>query len=230
MNLINRYENHIYNKLRDLIIESGKKYTDFDNYDLAKIFEYYSCIKLTEEFSRPFYEYSDIDPNYKEIHKLSKNDTGIDASDLKDTIVQCKLRDKTLNWTECGTFFGSQNVFCEKENKTIVKWKNLIITRNKDSILSDNLKERKKLFLDRTYDKAELLKYCEKIFLDRTRDKAELLQYCEKIKKPMIKIVKEKVEIRDYQKEAINLIKRMKKNLILNLPTGTGKTLLLFIL
>jgi superfamily II DNA or RNA helicase/CHASE3 domain sensor protein len=207
-NLVDRYKNYIYNRSQDLI-KSGKKSKDFNNFDLAKIFEYYSCIKLTDEFSRPFYEYSDIDPTYKEEHKLSKYDTGIDASDLKDTIVQCKLRDKTLNWKECSTFFGSQNIYCEKENKTIVKWKNLIITRNKDSTLSDNLKERKKLFLDRTYDKAELLKYCEEL------------------EKPKIKIVKEKVEIRDYQKEAINLIRKMKSNLIINLPTGTGKNFII---
>ena len=110
-----------------------------NNYDLAKIFEYYSCIKLTEEFNQIFYEYSDIEPKYKELHHLSKNDTGIDACNMLDTIVQCKLRENSLSWKECSTFFGSQNIYCETENKPIIKWKKLIITRNSDCKLSENL-------------------------------------------------------------------------------------------
>jgi hypothetical protein len=98
-----------------------------------------------------FEHYEDIDPNFKELHKMSYNDTGIDACNLIDTIVQCKLRDKSLSLKECSTFFASQNIFCKKENKAIVKWEKLIITRNKDSVLSDNLKCKKKLFVDKTY-------------------------------------------------------------------------------
>jgi type I site-specific restriction endonuclease len=142
---------------------------------------------------------------------MSKNDTGIDACNLTDTIVQCKLRDNSLSWKECSTFFGSQNIFCEKENKAIVRWAKLIITRNKNSTLSDNLKCKKKLFTDKTYDKQEMIKYCENL-IDNP---------------PVIKTVKEKVVIRDYQKEAIQLIKDMKQKLIINLPTGTGKNFII---
>jgi len=208
--LINRYKRYIHNRYQDLI-KSGKKSQDLNNFDLAKIFEYYSCIKLTEESNNPFYEYSDIDPEFKEINNLSKNDTGIDACNLIDTIVQCKLRDKSLSLKECSTFFASQNIFCEKKNKAIVKWEKLIITRNKDSTLSDNLKCKKKLFVDKTYDKQDMIKYCDNL-----------------IKNPhVIKTIKEKVKIRDYQKEAIQLIKDMKNNLIINLPTGTGKNFII---
>jgi superfamily II DNA or RNA helicase len=178
---------------------------------LAKIFEYYSCIKLTEESNNPFYEYSDIDPEFKEINNMSKNDTGIDACNLIDTIVQCKLRDKSLSLKECSTFFASQNIFCEKENKAIVKWEKLIITRNKDSVLSDNLKCKNKLFVDKTYDKQDMIKYCENLIKNP----------------PIIKTTKEKVVIRDYQEKAIQLIKDMKNNLIINLPTGTGKNFII---
>jgi hypothetical protein len=69
---------------------------NFDNFDLAKIFEYYSCIKLSQEYNQIFYEYSDIISEFKELHNMSKNDTYIDACidacNLVDTIVQCKLR------------------------------------------------------------------------------------------------------------------------------------------
>ncbi len=155
-NINTRYKLFIHNKVKDLI-NADKKFKNFDNFDLAKIFEYYSCIKLSEEFKKPFYEYSDIDPEFKEEHNLTKNDSGIDASNLIDTIVQCKLRKNNLSWKECSTFFASQNIYCEKQDKTIVKWKNLIITRNKDCELTDNLKYKKKLFLDKTFDKKDII-------------------------------------------------------------------------
>jgi predicted helicase len=208
--LITKYKIYIRNRYQDLI-KSDKTKDNLNNFDLAKIFEYYSCIKLSEEFKQSFYEYYDIDPEFKEENSMSKNDTGIDACNLIDTIVQCKLRDNSLSWKECGTFFGSQNIFCEKENKAIVRWAKLIITRNKDSVLSDNFKSKKKLFVDKTYDKQEMIKYCENL-ID---------------KPPIIKEVKEKVVIRDYQKEAIQMIKDMKQNLIINLPTGTGKNFII---
>ena len=130
---------------------------------------------------------------------------------LIDTFGQCKLRDNTLSWKECSTFFASQNVYCEEKDETIIKWKKLIITRNQNSKLSENLRHKNKLFLDKTYDKQEIIKYCEEL----------------KKNLPIIKTKKEKNIIRDYQKEAIQLIKNMKKNLIINLPTGTGKNFII---
>jgi hypothetical protein len=62
--LILRYNTYIYNKYLDLI-NSGKTLDNINNFDLAKIFEYYSCIKLTEKYKQIFYEYSDIDPEFK---------------------------------------------------------------------------------------------------------------------------------------------------------------------
>jgi hypothetical protein len=35
------------------------------NNDLWKIFEYYSCLKLSEEYKKPYDEYDDIDPTFK---------------------------------------------------------------------------------------------------------------------------------------------------------------------
>ena len=152
----NKYLINIFERYNDLKKSNNK---EFDNNDLWKIFEYYSCIKLSEEYKKIFYEYDDIDPNFKEINYMSRNDTGIDASDLENTIVQCKLRKNTLNWKECSTFFGSQNVYSNELQKAIVRWENLIITRNDDCTLSENLLERYnfKLFIDRPYNKKELI-------------------------------------------------------------------------
>ena len=75
---------------------------------MCKIFEYYTCNKLSEQYQKPFYEYNDIDPNFKELNKMSRNNTGIDCSDMDTTIVQCKLRTNNLTWRECGTFLDHE--------------------------------------------------------------------------------------------------------------------------
>ena len=198
----NKYLINIYERYTDLK-KSNK--VEFDNNDLWKIFEYYSCIKLSEEYNKPFYEYDDIDPNFKEINNMSRNDTGIDCCDLENTIVQCKLRKYSLTWKECGTFFGSQNIYCNILNKYIIKWNNLIITRNDDCILAENLLQH--YFIDRPYNKIELINFCENLLIN----------------KPIYSVINEDFILRDYQIEAINIIRESEKNVIINLPTGTGK-------
>ena len=200
----NKYIINIFQRYTDL--KKSKK-ESFDNNDLWKIFEYYSCIKLSEEYKKPFYEYDDIDPTFKELNKMSRNDTGIDCSDLDNTIVQCKLRKNTLSWKECSTFFGSQVIFNSELKKPIVRWDNLIITRNNDCTLSENLLERKELFIDKPYNKNELINFCENLIINP----------------PKYPVFNEDFKLRDYQIEAINIIKNNKKNVIINLPTGTGK-------
>jgi len=200
----NKYIINIFERYTDL--KKSKK-DDFDNNDLWKIFEYYSCIKLSEEYKKPFYEYDDIEPTFKELNKMSRDDTGIDCSDLDNTIVQCKLRKNTLTWKECSTFFGSQVIFSSELKKPIVRWDNLIITRNNDCTLSENLLERKELFIDKPYNKNELINFCENLIINP----------------PKYPVFNEDFKLRDYQIEAINIIKNNKKNVIINLPTGTGK-------
>jgi superfamily II DNA or RNA helicase len=206
----NKYKINIYERYTDLK-KSSKQ--EFDNNDLWKIFEYYSCIKLSEEYNRPFYEYDDIDPTFKEINNMSRNDTGIDCSDLENSIVQCKLRKHSLTWKECATFFGSQVIFNKELNKPTVRWDNLIITRNDDCTLSENLLERYnfKLFIDRPYNKLELISFCENLIINP----------------PKYKVLNEDFNLRDYQIEAINTIQVNNKNVIINLPTGTGKNIVI---
>ncbi len=203
--LIDRYNINIFERYSDLK-NAGK--TNVTHYDLAKIFEYYTCIKLSQEFNQTFLEYDDIPPNFKEENKMSRNDTGIDCSNLIDTIVQCKLRKNQLTWGECGTFFGSQNIFDDDKNETIIRWKQLILSRNVTSSLSQNLKFRQQLFTDKTFKLTEMVKYCENL-------KQEDLRYPQ--------LVGKNFELRDYQKDCIKLIQENTQNVIINLPTGTGK-------
>lgn len=193
---ITRYKLLIRDKWWDIMEQ------EITNNNLSKIFEWYSCIKLMQKYERLFLEYSDIDIDFKENNNMSKSDTGIDCCDMIDTIVQCKLRKKTLTWKECSTFFASQNAFIN--NKLIIKWPNLIITRNSCCTLSKNLKEKMLLFEDVKYDKTTLINYCNEL-LD--------FEYIEPTKT---------FSDREYQNECIVLI-HSTNNLVLNLPTGTGK-------
>ena len=205
---LTNYNIHIYERFKDLK-QSGKN--NYDNNDLWKIFEYFSCIKLSEKYNQQFYEYDDIDPTFKEVNQMSQNDTGIDACNLIDTIVQCKLRKDTLSWKDCATFFGSQVLFCEKQNKPVVRWDNLIITRNEDCDLSKNLLNRKKLFTDITFSKKQLIEYCENLIINPPKYPQLICNF----------------KLRDYQIEAINLIKNSKGNNIICIPTGTGKNVII---
>ena len=81
MNMNNNYLIKIFERYCDLK-KSNKQY--LDNYYLSKILEYFSCIKLSEEYLRPFYEYDDIESDYKEINHMTRNDTGIDCCDLEN--------------------------------------------------------------------------------------------------------------------------------------------------
>ena len=204
MDIYNKYLIYIY-EIYSTLKKLDKQ--EYDNNDLWKIFEYYSAIKLTDEFNKPFYEYNDIYPTFKELNKMSRNDTGIDLCDLDNTIVQCKLRKNSLTWKECSTFFGSIVTFDKELNKSIIRWDKLIITRNDDCTLSEHLLERHELFIDKPYNKKILIDFCENLLINP----------------PKYPIFNEDFKLRDYQIEAINMIKDNKNNVIINLPTGSGK-------
>ena len=209
--LMLRYTICIYEKCKDLI-NSGKKIQNWDNNDISKIFEYYSCIKLMIDSEETFYEYGDIDPNFKEINSLTQNDTGVDACNLVDTIVQCKLRKKNLTYGETATFFGSQNHYDTEKKQTVIKWPNLILARNSDCKLSSNLVHKQNMFTDKAYDRKDLLDFCQNL-LDN---------------KPKYPVVKgARFVKRDYQNEYIKHIVDNKENTIISLPTGTGKSVLI---
>ena len=208
MDYINLYNIHIYERYRDL--KRSKK--EFDNYDLSKIFEWYSCIKLYELYNTIFYEYNDIDPDFKEENKMSRNDTGIDCCNLINTICQCKLRDKNLTLMECASFFASQNIYSEKEEKTVIRWDKLVITRNKESVLSKNLLEKTKMFKDVTFPRNNIIEYCERLLV---------------CPPTYPKMNKDDFVLRDYQKEAIYMIKTNSRNIVINLPTGCGKNVVM---
>ena len=196
-------QSNITKLINDLYIENAKL-KDKTNISLAKMFEWYTCYKLTDKYNRPFYHYSDIDPDFKEKNYMSYGDTGIDACDLIHCIVQCKLRTGSLQYGECSTTFASQNSYCDITNSIIVRWPEIIIARNDDSKLSANMRgHNSKRFIDMKYNLKEMLDFCAAII-------------------PVPEIMP-LYETRNYQTEAIELIDSDCKFCIVSLPTGTGK-------
>ncbi len=216
MNKINEtillYKIYSYEKCLDLV-RSGKPLEFWDNYDISKIFEYFFCIKWMQEKKQICHQYDHIHPDIKEDQDMSQNDTGIDCSNLTDMIAQCKLRDKSLTWTDCSTFIASQISFDEKTNKNIIKWDNLVLARNSESKLATNLLKKKKLFTDLTYDRSDIIEFCQHLL-----DNPPLYPKSKHLLK---------FKLRDYQIESINLIKNNNQNVMICIPTGGGKNIIM---
>src|SRR5438445_9947813 len=143
MSTIAKYNTYIAERYSDL--KASQKEV-FDNYDLAKIFEYYTAILLSQQHGTVFYEYNDIDPTFKEENRMSRTDTGIDLCNLTDTIVQCKLRSNSLTWQEVSTFFGS-NITCDDTGRLAIQWPKLMLARNQCQ-LSRHLHNKNNLITD----------------------------------------------------------------------------------
>ena len=211
MNIVNIYNTEIYTLYKDL---KSKNYQN-DYHKIYKIFEYYSCILLTNENNINFYEYNDIPTDFKITNNLSILDTGIDCCDLNDTIVQCKLRSNNLTWTDCSSFIASKTSFNKETNQEYIRWLKCVITRNSDCKLSKNLTDHNFRFIDKPYDMNNFYEYCENLLLNPPITK-------------QININNKDFKLRDYQIEAINLIKNQdNQNVIINLPTGSGKNVII---
>ena len=191
------YPIYIFDKYKSLL--ETKNSEEINNFDLALIFEWYCAINLSEETGREFFCYTDIDANFKEDNQMSIRDTGIDLSDMKDTIVQCKLRSSSLSYTEVTTFFASQVIYDDTLKTNIIRWKQLIITRNNDCKLSSNLQNKSKQFIDKTFSIADLKTYCNNL-----------------INNPPERPLPEQnnLELRDYQNEAVNIILKNNSSIV----------------
>ena len=203
-NYINILKNRLFKDF-DMLSKSGN---DLNNKKLSECFETYSCIQLIQKYNKLFHQYKDIPSSFKEDNQMSKNDTGIDICDMKDTIVQSKMYSKntSLTWEKLSTFFGSQNI-SNQEGETIIRWSKMIITRLDESHFSTNMKTRMKLFLDVTYKREEFIDYLQNILINP----------------PIIPNEIKKRNPHLYQIHCKKLIQENEQNIILNIPTGGGK-------
>ena len=201
---IDLYKLKIIDYFEDII----KCKKELDNYNLATIFEYYSCIQLMKKHNEIFMVYNDISVDFKRERELNQNDTGIDFINKKgDYYGQAKLRKKTLSWGEVSTFLA--HMFCSDFGTKGV------LTYNSGITFSPQLELKKNKLILEPYDKEEFIQYCHGLLLERNN-------LTNKIKSI------NKHELRDYQEEATKMIiDNPYENVIINLPTGSGKTVIM---
>lgn len=207
MSNINTYNSIIF-KLYSNLIENKN---ELNNYSLAKIFEYYSCIQLSNEYNQNFFIYDDIPPDYKNKNAMPIIDIGIDGCNMNDAIVQCKLRSNNLSFREISTFIANMNSYDEEKDEIYIRWKKLYLTRN-ECDLSRNIDTYKKLYIDKCYEKEQLIEYCNNILANK-----DIYLQIE---------AEKKIELYYYQNEAIEVIKK-ENNCCINVPTGGGKNLIM---
>jgi len=203
--LVSIYNKRMYDRFHHLKIKKNP----IDYYQIASIFEMYCCIRLMngKDTNLPMYLYEDIPIDFKIEKQWSKYDTGIDFSDLNDVLGQCKLRSNcSITRRDVSTFLAF--ILEHQEiNDTICR---PILTYNKDCSLPPNIQNLHKK------GRMELKPY----------DIYEMIQYCESISKPKIEKYVFK-GLRHYQEECINIGKETNKHMLIHLPTGTGKTLIM---
>ena len=233
-----------------------KKMTENDkarNDLLGIIFEKYVAMKLTQENKGSVFKtYEQLSCEFKSQNQLSAVDTGIDLCDEKDTIVQCKYYSGSVNWSNLGTFFGSQNNVDLNTGLPFVRWPNMVVAH----VTKLGGRVRRGLIRDAKYDREEFKEYLKT--LDETKLTDTLCKQMEKleiqedsgkletdtvedVKQPEIDMagdvkqpepdiltielppVEKPNPLRPYQRDYVSWVKNT-GNRIVHLPTGAGKT------
>lgn len=198
---IQRYTKYIHEALQKVDIGTAT-YKEH----LHKVFEWYGCIELSRESGRVVLCWEDIPPGQREEKNMAR-DMGIDAWDRDgDCVIQMKLYNGCIGWRSFSTFWSACYSLFEDSTK--------ILYRNAESGIHS--------LIQANIQKGKLL--------DRTVTDAEFRSACQKIQKQKIRAappVVDDVVIRPYQQEAIVMMEKARdegKNLMVCLPTGTGKT------
>lgn len=185
-------------------------------WQLAKLFEYYEALELTKETGHQYEVYEDIHPNVKLDYDLPSRDLGTDVLCIEEKVaVQCKLRQHKLSWGEIATFIGINVDLCTGQLKN-----NLILSRNECSKLTNNLKTA--------------IEKPGAFFTDRPRKLQDFIKAIEKAATEPLVLPrpqkKEKLILRDYQKEVLSYMLEYYQddNLYICMPTGSGKTIVMF--
>jgi len=188
-------------RIADIYSKFKAENISLDNYQLATIFELYCCIFLSQKFDRPFYMYEDLSVEYKIENYLSKRDTGIDFTDQKEFYGQCKLRKESITWTDIGTFLSHLVGTNMKP----------ILCYNSGITFSEQLYLKKHLFELYPFDRNNVIEFCDKN-MENIPPKPKLQK-----------------TVRLYQIKLKNKIQNSQEKLLINLPTGTGKTVIMSI-
>lgn len=189
---IKLYNARIYKRFNHL----QKHNIELDFYQLAYIFELYCCILLMNTYDNPILLYEDVPIDFKNEQEWSKQDTGVDFTDMISVLGQCKLR-KNCNITlrEISTFLSF--VYFANELKTTNHKYRPVLACNDHCKIPTQFNKLKNI------DKGDIIYY--KI--------DELIQYCKSIRKPVYKQILYD-GLRPYQQKCIDEMKNTKKTWI----------------
>jgi superfamily II DNA or RNA helicase len=200
---VQRYTKYIYEAVRKMDLDAAT-YKDH----LHKVFEWYGCIQLSRESGRTVLRWEDVSAEEREKKGMSR-DMGIDAWDRDgDRVIQMKLYNGLIGWRSFSTFWSACHTCFEDSEK--------ILYRNTEStihpLIQTNVQKGK--LRDMTVTDAEFRGACRKI---------------QKIRWKQAGAEVEEVVLRPYQMEAMAMMEKAKEeglNLMVCLPTGTGKTVI----
>ena len=198
---IERYTKYIHEMVHKLDI-----YTATYKEHLHKVFEWYGCIELSRQSGTVVLRWEDVPADMREEKNMSR-DMGIDAWDMVgDRVIQMKLYNGCIGWSSFSTFWSA--CFTSFEDSTKILYRN---TESKlHSLIQANIQKGK--------------------LQDITVTDAVFRSACKKIQKQKIRITSPSADgivIRPYQQEAMAMMEKAKdegKNILVCLPTGTGKT------
>ena len=172
----------------------------------SKVFEMFVAERMSLERGAPFLLWEDVPHETKVARGLVRRDLGIDVTDGATTIVQCKLRTRTVTWRECATFFGCALAYADGAYTAM--WRDLVLARNACSRLSASFAA---LAATRPFDAPIPLDEFA-AFVAGTLDEPPR----EELAAPQ--------SLRDYQRDAIELCCADAGPAYVVLPTGTGKS------
>jgi hypothetical protein len=181
----------------------------------SKLFEMFVAERMASERGVPFWLWEDVPHEIKAARGLTRRDLGIDVTDGATTIVQCKLRTRTVTWRECATFFGCAVAYTD--GAYAVMWRDLVLARNACSKLSPNFAA---LAATRPFD-APIGMDEFGAFVAETLTRAEPGRTVDAANSAPVE------SLRDYQRDAIDLCCADAGPAYVVLPTGTGKSVVM---
>lgn len=215
-------ENHI-NYLTNLIYDSLKTITDTNNnIQMASVFELYTAIILSKKYNKKFITWSKLLPTCKEeMQKLgyTRTDKGCDGLDIETytNIFQSKLYSETnrITWSHLTNFYGYTGL---SPNLKL----DLCRTKCKIDIDAEKLIKNGHI-TDHQIKKEDFLSYVADIVRSYTVNQEVKQEIDQEINQETTEYI-----LKPYQVEAHNAMEKYRK-IILNIPTGLGKTLIILI-
>lgn len=192
------------------------------------MFEYYTSLKLMEETKNIYKVYPELTADEKDKLYLPSSDQGIDVVNLNDhnNVVQCKLRSRNINVRDISTFLSLQ-LFTDENNDICYRDNMQLVHNDNVSLSNGHLSYHKNKFISKTFNEKNM----------RVEIKSIANEFIEEEKKIVIdnQLDAENDDViilREYQIEAINKINRVgdkngKTDVIINLPTGSGKNIII---